>query len=133
MPSSDGSGSSSTLYLPGLVQNSGYRTNIGLLMSASPAPLTVSVAIDDGDGGTLGTRSFTVQPGVTSHVQFPATSVASATFDAAGAVVRITGGTGTVIAYSSVVDNATGDASYVGGGTAASGAVASMKLLMLRQ
>ncbi|HSP34497.1 MAG TPA: hypothetical protein VLU46_09300 [Thermoanaerobaculia bacterium] len=120
----DGSDDGSTLFIPGLVQNSAFRTNLGLLMSATSKPMTVSVMVNGA------TRMFTVQPGVTTHIQFPVTSVATAPFDAAGAVVKIVDGSGTVIGYASVVDNGTGDASFISGGTAAAGSVQSLRLLL---
>ena len=129
----DGSDRSSTLYLPGLAQNGVFRTNIGMLISATTVPLTVTVTIDGEDGSALGSRTFTVQPGATTHVQFSARSVASATFAAAGAVIRISDGSGTVIASASVVDNATGDASFINGGAAAAGAATPLSRLLARQ
>jgi hypothetical protein len=117
-------GGSSALYLPGLVQNAKFRTNLGLVMSATAQPLNVSVTLNGG------TRTFVVQPGVTTHIQFPASSVSSSAFDAGGAVVQITGGTGTVISYASVVDNGTGDASFISGGAAAAGSVQSLRQLL---
>ena len=126
---SDSSPATSTLYIPGLISNAGFRTNLGLVMSAT-TPMTVVVSINGADGRTLGSRTFNVAAGMTTHVQFGTPTVAAAPFDAAGAVVRISGGTGTVIAYASIVDNATGDASFVSGGTAAAGAVSSLSALL---
>lgn len=117
------------LFIPGLVSNAAQRTNLGLVMSAS-TPLVVAVSIRGTDGRSLGERTFNVAAGMTTHVQFSATSVAAAPFDVAGAVVRIRSGDGTAIAYASVVDNATGDASYISGGTAAAGAVAPLAELL---
>lgn len=121
----DGTDDASTLFIPGLIQNSAFRTNLGLVMSAVNKPLTVSVTVNGGS------RTFTVQPGVTTHVQFPVTAVSSSSFDAGGAVVHIVDGTGTVVAYGSIVDNGTGDASFVSGGTAVAGGVQSLKQLLL--
>lgn len=116
----DQAGAPSTLYIPGLVQNGAFRTNLGLVMSGSTA-MTVSVTINGANGAALGSRTFTVLPGVTNQVQFSALSVAPATFDVAGAVIRISAGQGSVIAYASIVDNQTGDASFISGGTAVAG------------
>jgi hypothetical protein len=126
---SDGNSATSTLYIPGLISNAGFRTNLGLVMSAT-TPMTVVVSINGAGGQTLGTRTFNVAAGMTTHVQFGTPSVAAAPFDAAGAVVQISAGTGTVIAYASIVDNATGDASFVSGGTAGAGAVSPLSALL---
>lgn len=126
----DGSSSTSTLYLPGLAANGSFRTNIGLVMAANSA-MTVSVTINAPDGHALGTKTFNVGAGMTTHVQFGTPSVAAAPFDAGSAVVRITSGSGTAIAYASIVDNATGDASYISGGTASAGAVLPMTSLLV--
>jgi hypothetical protein len=125
----DGNSSVSTLYIPGLASNSSFRTNLGLLMSAA-TPLTVTVTINGADGRALGTRTFNVGAGITTQVQFAATTVAAAPFDAAGAIVRITSGSGTVVAYASEVDNVTGDASFISGGGAAAGSVPPLSALL---
>jgi hypothetical protein len=129
---SDGSTAASTLFIPGLVQNASFRTNLGLVMSAAAVPLTVTVTINGASGSALGTRTFSVAAGVTTHVQFPATSVAAAPFDTAGAIVRIAGGTGTVVSYASVVDNGTGDASFISGGAANAGDVSPLLAALKR-
>jgi len=119
-------GNDTPLYIPGLVQNAKFRTNLGLVMSATSQPLNVSVTVNGG------TKTFTVQPGVTTHVQFPVSAVSPSNFDAAGAVVMITSGTGTVIAYGSVVDNGTGDASFISGGSAGTSAASPLRALLTR-
>jgi len=124
-------GGDAALYIPGIASNAEHRTNLGLVLSAS-TPLEVSVSINGSDGRLLGTRMFHVAAGVNTHVQFGATTVAAAPFDDAGAVVRIVSGDGTVIAYASVVDNVTGDASYISGGTAAAGTDARLVTLLRR-
>lgn len=129
---SSGDDDASTLYVPGIVQNAKFRTNIGLVISAT-SPMTVTVSLNDANGQAAGTRTFNVAAGVTTHVQFPVTSIASAALDSAGAVVHIADGSGTVIAYASVVDNATGDASYISGGTASAGAITPLAVLLDRR
>lgn len=121
----------STLFIPGLVSNGSFRTNLGLLMTAS-TPMTVTVLVDGADGGSLGTRTFNVAPGMSTQVQFPVTSFAPAPFNAAGAIVRITGGAGSLVAYASLVDNRTGDASFIPGGMMASGGGASLRAVLER-
>jgi hypothetical protein len=127
-----GDDDASTLYVPGVVQNAKFRTNIGLVISAT-SPMTVTVSLNDANGQPAGTRTFNVASGVTTHVQFPVTSIAGSNLDSAGAVIHITAGSGTVIAYASVVDNTTGDASFISGGTAAAGAITPLSLLFNRR
>lgn len=121
-----------SLYIPGITSSATARTNLGLMMSAA-TPLDIAVSINGPDGHFLGERMFHVATGTTTHVQFNATTVASALFEAAGAVVRIVSGNGTVIAYASLVDNATGDASFISGGTAAVGTVPPLAALLVRE
>ena len=129
-PASDvASTGSSTIYIPGLIANGNFRTNLGLVMSATTT-MVVSVTINGASGQSLGARTFTVPAGATDHVQFGTTSVAPAPFDIASATIRIASGNGTVIAYASIVDNATGDASFIAGNTAATGSTAPLRLLL---
>ncbi|HSP14341.1 MAG TPA: hypothetical protein VLV78_06290 [Thermoanaerobaculia bacterium] len=130
--SSDVAAEGSTLFIPGLISNAAFRTNIGLLMSAT-TPMTVIVAVNGADGQLLGKRVFSVAAGVTTHVQFGAPTLAPAPFDTAGGIVRIIEGSGTVVAYASVVDNATGDASYIAGGAGSAGPIAPLSLLLNRR
>jgi hypothetical protein len=131
LPVSDSVGGG-TLYLPGLVSNGAARSNIGLVAVAGAQPLVIEVALRGGNGGPLGARSFTIAPGVTTHLQFSATSVAAAPFDSGAATVRIVSGDGSIIAYGSVVDNASADASFVPGGFTSAGTAPSLKALLMR-
>ena len=126
-------GAASTLFIPGLVQNSAFRTNLGLFMSATSEPMTVTVTLNGANGAALGTRTFHVAAGVTTHVQFGLPSVAAAAFDSGGAVVSITAGSGTVIAYASIVDNRTGDASFISGGSAGAGSIQPLSRFLARR
>lgn len=123
------SGGSSTIYIPGLISNNSFRTNIGLVMSATTA-MTVVVTLNGASGQTLGTRTFTVPAGATNHVQFGTPSIAAPPFDVASATVRIMSGNGTVVAYASIVDNVTGDASFIAGNTATAGSVLPLRILL---
>ncbi len=130
---SSGSADASTIFIPGLIQNAAFRTNIGLLMAASGGPMTVTVTVNGADGRAIGARTFGVASGATTHVQFGVPSVGSGTFDTGGAVVRITSGTGTVVAYGSVVDAITGDASFISGGSVVAGQASPLSLLLDRR
>jgi hypothetical protein len=131
-PASDIATAGSTIYIPGIIANARFRTNIGLLMVAN-TPMTVGVALTDEGGETRGQRIMNVAAGSATHVQFGTAAVASRTFDSAGAVVRIVHGDGSVIAYASVVDNITGDASFITGGVDIARPVEPLSLLLLRR
>ena len=126
---SNGDDSASTLFIPGLVSNAAFRTNIGVVIVARTA-VTVAVIINDSNGAAVGTRNFNVPAGATTHVQFSAISVGATPFDSGGAVVHITSGEGTAVAYASVVDNVTGDANFISGGTAATTGATALRSLM---
>jgi hypothetical protein len=88
--------------------DSGYRTNLGLFNdSAEPATVTVEVLADDGH--LIASKTYSLPP--YSVGQNNVTDITGATF--ARATLRVTpvpGYTGQVIGYTTVVDNATGDA-----------------------
>lgn len=121
-----------TLYLPALVSNASARSNIGFVAAAGTQPLVIETALHDRGGASLGTRSFTVAPGVTTQLQFSTRSVAAAPFDEASAKMRIVSGDGTLIGYASVVDNASADASFISGGMTMNGGGASLREVLAR-
>lgn len=105
-------------YVPGLVQNAQFRTNLGFVAangSGSGGPMTLSVTIRDFDGAIIGTRSFSIAAGAVMQLQFPVRTMTNTNFDAGGAEFRITGGSGSVIPFASVIDNRTADAVFVTG------------------
>lgn len=105
-------------YLPGLVNNASTRTNIGFLAgtgSTAGATMGVQITIKNGAGQTLGTKLVTIPAGNFTHTQFSVSSVTNTPFDIGSAEIRITQGSGTVVPYASVIDNATGAAAYVMG------------------
>lgn len=105
-------------YLPGLVNNASTRTNIGFLAgtgSTAGDTMAVQITIKNGAGQTLGTKLVTIPAGNFLHTQFSVSSVTSTPFDIGSAEIRITQGSGTVVPYASVIDNATGAAAYVMG------------------
>ncbi len=103
-------------YIPGLINNSSFRTNIGFLAatgSASTAPLVVEVRIRDASGNSLGTRLITTQAGQFTQTQFPVSAITSTPFDIGSAEIRILGGSGVVVPYAAVNDNATGSSQFI--------------------
>lgn len=105
-------------YIPGIINNASFRTNIGFLAatgSASTGPLVVQVRIRDASGNSLGTRIVTTQPGQFTQTQFPVSAITSTPFDIGSAEISILGGSGAVIPYAAVNDNATGSAQFIMG------------------
>lgn len=104
--------------IPGIVSNASTRTNIGFLAgagSAAGAPFIVQVTIRDGSGNSLGSRLITVPPGYFTQTQFSVASITSTPFDVGSAELRLVQGTGAVVPYASVIDNATGSPMYIMG------------------
>jgi len=101
-----------TGFLTGLSENASFRTNIGLTnIGAIPAQATVSLC--DSTGAVLATYSVSLAPGEWNQAYRPFNGYAHRTdLDACYAKVTITAGNG-VIAYGSVVDWATNDATTV--------------------
>jgi len=93
-----------------LYQNTAYRTNIGLLNLGGEA-VTARIDLYDSDGTLLGTRSFNLPPFGHHQENRIFTSVTALKVGNGRAEVRFTGGAG--IAYASVVDNRTGDPTFV--------------------
>ncbi|HSP33868.1 MAG TPA: hypothetical protein VLU46_06095 [Thermoanaerobaculia bacterium] len=112
------SDNSAVAYLPGLMNNASTRTNIGFLAgtgSAAGQTMVVTVTIKNGAGQTLGTKLVTIPAGNFTQTQFSVSSVTSTPFDIGSAEIRITQGSGAVVPYASVIDNASGAAAYVMG------------------
>lgn len=105
-------------YVPGLVQNAEFRTNLGFVAangSESGAPMNLAITVRGPDGATLGVRNYSIAPGAVMQIQFSARDIATGNFNAGGADFRITSGTGSVVPYASVIDNRTADAVFVSG------------------
>ena len=110
------SDNSAVVYLPGLVSNATARANVGFVAgSSSDAPMTVSVTIKNSAGETLGTRTIGLPASNFTHTQFSVSSITNTPFDIGSAEFRITSGTGTVVPYASVIDNASNNAAYIMG------------------
>ena len=107
-----------TAYIPGIVSNAGARTNVGFVAGSSGSAteaMTIEVSIRNATGGVAGTRSITIPAGRFAHMQFPVGSFAQGAFDIGSADFRITQGEGVVVPYASVIDNRTGEATYLMG------------------
>jgi hypothetical protein len=98
--------------LPQLEQSGAYRCNIGLVnMGRNPA--TVELTLYDDYGSEVGTLSVSLPPGQLHQENRVYESVAGRGDIKGGyAKVRVTSGFG-VVAYGSVIDNGTGDATTI--------------------
>jgi len=110
-------------WIPQLVENSAFRSNIGLAnMGSSDA--TVAVSLRDGSGGELAAYTVDLAPGRWWQDNRPfAGRAGRSDLDAGYAVVEVLSGAG-IVAYGSVVDNLTNDpttmpmvSGLLGGGT----------------
>ena len=114
----EGAISPASAYIPGLIQNGNFRTNLGLVVANATgfdSTLVVAVTLRDASGATVGTRQITVGPGVFTHLQFSARELTNTTFDIGSAEFRIIQGSGSVVPYASVIDNRTADAVFIAG------------------
>lgn len=103
-------------YIPGLIQNSRFRTNLGMVAangSTSGATMGVTISVRNQSGAVVGGTVMSVAPGAAMHIQFSLQSFTNATFDIGSADFRITQGTGSIVPYASVIDNSTADAVFV--------------------
>lgn len=103
-------------YLPGIINNADFRTNLGLVVGANSVQgeaLTVQVRLLDRNGAQYGSAEYTFAPGEFDQMQVPISSIDNRQVNVAGAVVTVTSGNGTIIPYLSVVDNRTGDANFI--------------------
>lgn len=106
-------------YVPGIINNDRFRSNLGAVIgngNATGEPLTVAVTVRNAAGAVVGTRQISVVAGAFTHLQFAvATMAGSQLIDIGSAEFRIVGGSGALVPYASVVDNATGDAVFIAG------------------
>ena len=102
-------------YIPGVVNNTPFRTNVGFVAASGSAGMTVTVELRLGDGTAGGTRTFSIPRDSYVHLQFSAASIGIAVFETASVRFRITTGDGAVAPYVSIVDNITGDAVFAAG------------------
>ena len=105
-----------TAYLPGLIVNDDFRTNIGFVVGSNGPDnqaLTIKVTLYGENGGVIGSKDYVYPPGAIAHRQFSTKDISPAGFEIGGADVTVTSGNGTVIPYAAVVDNRTGDGNFV--------------------
>ncbi|HKO57498.1 MAG TPA: hypothetical protein VJ276_16610 [Thermoanaerobaculia bacterium] len=100
--------------LPSLADSDRQRSNVGVFIAASRAPLVVEITALSPSGTTLGSQSVVVaEPGFI-HRQLSLAQIAGAATSAT-AVVRIVEGDGIVVPYASIIDNASAEAAFVSG------------------
>jgi hypothetical protein len=105
-------------YIPGLIQNARFRSNLGIVVANATgfnSNLVVEVTVRNAAGQSLGTRNYIITPGSVAHQQFSVREITNASFDIGSAEYRITSGSGSVVAYASVIDNVTADAVFIMG------------------
>lgn len=103
-------------YIPGIISNSRARTNVGFVAGAGPgAPMTIEMTVRAGNGNILGIRNITVNAGTFMQLQVPVSSITTTQFEVGSVDVRVAAGEGVVVPYASIVDNASGAATYIMG------------------
>ncbi len=101
------------VWLPQLQQNAAFRTNIGLLNSGG-VEARVRIFLYDESGNELVSRWRTLEPHAWMQLQEPFTRLAGhSDIDSGSAKIQVASGGG-VIAYASVIDNATNDGTAIG-------------------
>jgi hypothetical protein len=101
-----------TVWLPHLRQDQEFRTNIGLV-NGSDERARVRIVLHDASGKALISRSKTLQPRSWSQLQEPFSRLAKRSdIDSGSAKIEVSSGHD-VIAYASVIDNATNDGTAI--------------------
>ena len=103
--------------LPALTTDRGQRSNVGLFVAATRAPLVLEIALRSATGASVGTHVVTVAEQGLVHRQLSMTP----TDDAVTSIVRIVAGEGIAVPYASTIDNATAEAMFVSGQPVSSG------------
>jgi hypothetical protein len=100
------------VWLPQLRQNDAFRTNIGLFNSGN-TKARVRIFLYDASGDELVSRWRTLEPSEWSQLQEPFSRIAGRSdINSGSAKIEVTSGHG-VIAYASVIDNATNDGTAI--------------------
>jgi CubicO group peptidase (beta-lactamase class C family) len=100
------------VWLPQLQQNAAFRTNLGLL-NTGDFEARVRIFLYDESGNELVSRWRTLEPRAWMQLQEPFSRLAGRTdIDAGYARIKVDSGDG-VIAYASVIDNATNDGTAI--------------------
>jgi hypothetical protein len=101
-----------TVWLPQLVENSRFRSNLGFTNTGT-ANARLTVSLYAGNGSLLTSYQVNLAPGEWKQDSQPFRNRAGQTGLAAGsAAVRVEAGSGIVV-YGSVIDNVTGDPTTV--------------------
>ena len=104
--------SGQSVWLPQLQQNQAFRANIGFVNSGD-IEARVRIFLFDASGDELASKRMTLDPGAWIQLQEPFSRLAGRTnIDAGSAKIEIESGDG-VIAYASVIDNATNDGTAI--------------------
>jgi hypothetical protein len=100
------------VWLPQLRQDASFRTNIGLVNS-SDDEVRLRVFLYDASGNELASRMRTLEPRSWMQLQEPFSRIAGrGDIESGSAKVEVASGHG-VIAYASVIDNATNDGTAI--------------------
>ena len=94
-------------WLPQLTQNALFRTNVGITNTGS-ATANVTVTLYDAAGGQVWSKTQDWAPGTFYQYDQPYTLTSAGSIDSGYAKVTVNSGSG-VVAYASVIDQATGD------------------------
>ena len=109
-PASQAMGVGPQRVLSQLHENSGFRTNVGFLNPGGTSA-TVELTLFGGDGSNLGTLSYTLQPFEQKQIGQIYRQVTFTDVKNGRIILAVT--EGSVLAYASVVDNTTGDPTYI--------------------
>jgi hypothetical protein len=107
-----GPGAGTEVHCPGIKDHGGHRTNIGVLNTSASA-IEVVIEIFDAAGAEVGSGTWPLAP--FEHRQQRVTTLGAAGLDGGTATIRLHSSAGSFLAYSSVVDNETGDAVFIAG------------------
>jgi CubicO group peptidase (beta-lactamase class C family) len=101
-----------TVWLPQLRQDQGFRTNIGLVNTGDDTA-RVRIVLYEASGNELVSRWRTLEPRSSTHLQEPYSRLAGRSDISSGsAKIVVASGQG-VVAYASVIDNATNDGTAI--------------------
>ena len=98
--------------LVGLAGNGGFRTNLGVL-NLGDVTLEVDAAFFDADGGPIGSRRITAQPGAFAQVVAIISKLTDAVVQGGYATITAVDADARYLAYASVVDDASDDPTLV--------------------
>jgi PKD repeat protein len=102
-------------YIPGLCNSAssteGFRTNIGLVNTNNDASATIDIKLYDEDGTSVGFKRLTLEPGEFRQFNvFTLMGLADQDIESSAEIIVQSGGP--VAAYTSTVDNQTGDSFF---------------------